>query len=308
MNKIILILLAATLFACKNSPKETKEDNKTNKAANTISSNTKNSKSEQNITVSILPQKFMAEQICGDFCNINVLIPPGANPATSEITNRQITALINSQLYFSIGHLPYEITHVSKILKKHPEITHINLSENIDLIRGKEKHGDHFHEGGIDPHIWTSYQNAKIMCRDIFNALTNKFPEQKKIFEHNYGKLINRIDSLAAITHNSLKNLKNKNFIIYHPALTYFARENGLNQIAVEYEGKSPSPLHIRKIISAAKESGTRIVLVQKQFDVTKADFIAKEINGKVVEINPLGEDWESEMMHLTKIFSENLR
>ncbi len=284
MNKnIIVVALLISIFSCT----EKKQSNK-------------------NITVSILPQKYFVEKICGNNFNINVLIPPGANPATCEMTSNQITNLLKSTIYFSIGYLPYETTHIKNVLEKNKDINHINLSDNIDLIKGKVKHGNHFHEGGVDPHIWTSCKNVKIMCNDILNTLIRFYPEHKLDFTKNYNNFVKEIDNIEEIAKKKLSGISNKNFIIYHPALTYFARENGLHQIPVEYEGKSPSPIYMKEIIKTALNTNTKLVLVQQQFDSEKAKFIAKEINGYVVEVNPLSNDWSAEMLRIIDIFRKN--
>jgi len=275
-------------------------------SAFSISCSNKNN-NEKNITVSILPQKYLTERICGNTYNINVLIPPGENPATCELTTKQIKLLLNSKLYFSIGFLPYETNHIRNILEKHQNVRHINLSQNLELVRDMIKHGDHYHEGGIDPHVWMSASNVKDICETIYKNLVNTFPKDSKMFDNNYNELIGDIESLDIKISNTLQNKINRNFIIYHPALTYFARDYGMNQISLEYEGKSPSPKHIQNIIEVAKKTNTRIVLVQKQFDIEKANFIAKEINGKVIAIDPLNENWLEEMNKLLNILDKNL-
>lgn len=267
---------------------------------------TEKKKANKNITVSILPQKYFVEKICGDGFNVNVLIPPGSNPATCEMTSSQVTDLLKSTIYFSIGYLPYETTHIRNLLEKHKDVNHINLSDNIELIRGKVRHGDHFHEGGIDPHIWTSCKNVKIMCKDILDALIKAYPDNKLVFTDNYDKFIEEINKIDKVAKEKMANIDNKNFIIYHPALTYFAKDNGLNQIPVEYEGKNPSPVYIKEIIKTALDTDTKLVLVQQQFDTEKAKFIAKEINGNVVEINPLSADWAKEMLRIIEVFEKN--
>jgi zinc transport system substrate-binding protein len=285
MRNILLLALILAIFSC-----------------------TTKKQISNNITVSILPQKYMVEKICGEGYNINVLIPPGSNPATCEMTTNQVTDLLKSSIYFSIGYLPYETTHIKNLLEKHKELNHINLSDNIELIHGLVKHGDHFHEGGVDPHVWTSCNNVKIMSKDILKGLINTYPDKKEVFTNNYNDFIKEIDSIYSNAKSTLQNLENKNFIIYHPALTYFAKEHGLKQIPVEYEGKSPSPVHLKDIIETARNTKTTLVLVQKQFDSKKAEFIAKEIDGKVIEIDPLNPDWYGEMNRLIKVFSDNLK
>lgn len=264
-------------------------------------------KDDKIISVSILPQKYFLERICGDEYKINVLIPPGENPATCELTSKQIKTLLNSKLYFSIGYLPYETTHIRNVLEKDNNVIHVNLSENMDLIKDMLKHGDHYHEGGIDPHIWTSPENAKLMCETIYETLIKTYPDNSELFTANFEKLMAEIVSLDVKIANALEDKTNRNFMIYHPALTYFAKDYGLNQISIEYEGKSPSPKYIKEIIETAKETKTKIVFVQKQFDIKKAEFIAKEIGGKVIPIDPLNADWINEIKSLAEILDKNL-
>lgn len=271
------------------------------------SSCNKSSKKENSITVSILPEKYLVERICGNKYTVNVLIPPGENPATCELTTRQINNLLNSKLYFSIGFLPYETTHIRNVLEENKSIKHINLSNNINLVKDMIEHGDHDHLGSIDPHIWTSPANVKLMCDVIYKQVSESYPNDADFFTDNYNSLIADIASLDIKIANTLENKKNRNFLIYHPALTYFAKDYGLNQISIEYEGKSPSPKYIKEIIETAKETNTKIVLVQKQFDLKKAEFIAKEINGKVVPIDPLNENWLEEMNYLLEVLDKNL-
>jgi zinc transport system substrate-binding protein len=264
-------------------------------------------KNENKISVSILPQKYLVERICGNEYIINVLIPPGENPATCELTSKQIKTLLKSKLYFSIGFLPYETTHIKNVLEENNSVTHINLSDSIILIKDMIEHGNHHHEGGIDPHIWTSPSNVMHMCKNIYKHLCETYPEDADSFTGNYNELIADIASLDVKIANTLENKTNRNFLIYHPTLTYLARDYGLNQIAIEYEGKSPSPKYLKEIIETARQTNTKIVFVQKQFDTKKAEFIAKEINGKIIPIDPLNENWLEEMYLILNALDNNL-
>ena len=58
-----------------------------------------------------------------------------------------------------------------------------------------------------------------------------------------------------------------RSFIIYHPALGYFARDYGLNQLSIEFEGKNPSPAQIRKLVDIAQKEKINTVFVDKGFD-----------------------------------------
>lgn len=100
---------------------------------------------------------------------------------------------------------------------------------------------------------------------------------------------------------------RHKLFLIYHPALTYFARDYGMEQIAIEDEGKEPNPVHVRAIIDRSREKGVRVVFIQSQFDEANARAIATEIGGEVIAIDPLSPDWKEEMISLLKIIDQKM-
>jgi len=87
-------------------------------------------------------------------------------------------------------------------------------------------------------------------------------------------------------------------FMIYHPALSYFARDYGLLQISIEEEGKEPTPAHMRALIEISKIEKIGVIFVQPEFDKRNAEVVATELGARVVEINPLSYDWEKEMIH----------
>jgi len=100
--------------------------------------------------------------------------------------------------------------------------------------------------------------------------------------------------------------MSHKTFICFHPAWAYFAREYGLKQIAIEPDGKEPSPSDIKKIIDVAKKEDIKTIFVQKEFSEDIARAIAKDIGGKTVQLDPLSENWLEMMNSLSNAFLDN--
>ncbi len=246
---------------------------------------------KQLITVSILPQKYFVEKIAGDSFEINVLIPSGASPETYEPTPSQILKTEKSAVYFEMGYIELEKNRMKGYLKNKSGLKIINCSNGIELIKKGEK--------WIEPHIWMSPENVKVIAKNIYTGLVAIAPENRKNYKNNLNTFFTEIDSINKIIETKLKNTKSKSFLIYHPALTYFARDYGLNQIPVQVEGKTPSSKYMKSIIEKAKKEGIKIIVVQQQFDIQKAKTIAQEIGGKVITINPLNYNWEEEMVSI---------
>ena len=145
------------------------------------------------------------------------------------------------------------------------------------------------------------------MANTAYQVLSEKYPEQQAIFQQNYSLLLEKINRIAKRAQEVLNHKKDKIFLIYHPALTYFAADYGLEQISIEEEGKEPNPAHLKKIIDLAREKNIHLIFIQSQFDVSNAEAIAREIDGEVVQIDPLNEDWTDEMNRLIDILAKNL-
>jgi zinc transport system substrate-binding protein len=80
--------------------------------------------------------------------------------------------------------------------------------------------------------------------------------------------------------------------MIFHPNLGYLARDYGLEEISVEYEGKEPTPSRMKELIDRARKEGLRTIFVQREYDTKNAKAIANEIGGDIRIIDPLSEDW----------------
>ncbi|MRT91740.1 zinc ABC transporter substrate-binding protein [Ancylomarina sp. 16SWW S1-10-2] len=257
----------------------------------------KNKVDNKLISVSILPQKYFIERIAGDDFKVNVLIPPGASPASYEPTPKQMKDMSKSSLYLRIGHIPFEKAWLNKLFEGNDHIKSLDMSEGIELLKGpKVQHGDHFHQDGIDPHIWSSPKTAKQLIANTYKVLVQLAPEKTQEYTTNYMKLMSDINVMDKGAETIFAQKSKKAFMIYHPALSYLARDYGLTQISIEHDGKAPSPAHMKNIIDLAKENNIKTIFIQKQFNIENATVIAKEINAELVQIDPLSADWLTEM------------
>jgi zinc transport system substrate-binding protein len=151
-------------------------------------------------------------------------------------------------------------------------------------------------ELGLDPHIWLSVKNAKIMVQNICDGLVQVDAANKSYYEENCDDYLSKLTELDNDIETALAGVSNRSFIVFHPAFGYFARDYNLKQIAVEQEGKEPDANYIVRLIEEAREQDIHVVFVSPQYSTTSAEVIADEINGKVVVIDPLAKDFISNM------------
>lgn len=250
------------------------------------------------ITVSILPEKYFVERIVGEDYKINVMLPPGASPAAYDPTPRQLKELNNSSVYFRIGYIPFEKNYIKKFENLNPNMKIIDISKGVDLIKkGKT----------IDPHIWLSPKMVKIQIENIMKAMIRVNPQKSKKYRENYEKVKEKLEKLDKNITRKFKNRKSNKFLVYHPSWTYFAKDYNLDQIAIEIDGKTPTPKNIKNTIDFAKKENIKMILVQKQMSIQSAKIIAQEINGEVIQLDPLAENWYKNMNKIVKIFEEKL-
>ncbi len=244
---------------------------------------------EKTLYVSILPLRSLVEKIVGDDFKIEVLVPAGASPETFEPTPKQFIGLNKSQLVFNVGLIDFESTLISKI-KNQQKV--IDLSQGIATLAGSCSHCTHDHgtSHGVDPHIWTSPKALQQMAANIYEAIHRTYPDSVK-YEANYQQLWGELQELDARTAEKIEQSGIRYFIIYHPALTYYARDYGLRQIAIEEDGKEPSAKRLSDVIRQARQDDVRRIFYQNQFPASTVEIIARDIEAEYVAIDPLRED-----------------
>ncbi|MFN8240555.1 MAG: zinc ABC transporter substrate-binding protein [Bacteroidales bacterium] len=285
MRRIIIYLLLSVIASCNSGP--------TRPAGNTIS-------------VSIPPIAYFVKSIGAEKYDVNVLVPPGADPHIYEPVPGQITALRNSIAYISNGHLSFEMNWLGKFYETNPSMKKLDLSSDMDLIGVTDEHEGHGHGEGADPHFWISPKRAATFARDIFNFMCGLSPADTSDFRKNYSVLSGEIEYADSLATSRLAPYKGKTFMIFHPALGYIALDYGLIQLAVETEGKEPSASDMRHLIDEAREQNIKVILVQKGFDTKNANAIASETGAVVRVIDPLAEDWKSAVTEIINILADS--
>lgn len=278
IKKIAILLIFTTLlWGCSEASKS--DDKKT-------------------IYVTITPLRAIVEEVTGGDYTIETLVPKGASPETFEPTAKQLMALNNAEQIFSTGLINFEMSLIKSIDNSERII---NLSEGITPLAGSCSHCGHHHKHGIDPHIWTSPKAIKRIVENISSAMQRVAPDSVKYVE-NTDKLIHKLNSLDSLCSSKIKANNVDAIMIYHSAFTYYANDYGIEQIAVEQDGKEPSPRQLTALVDKAREHNIRRILIQPQYSRDKLRALADECNADIVEVDPLSEDIIAEIERVTNI------
>lgn len=260
---------------------------------------------ENRAVVSIAPLKPLVEGILGDDFEVSVLVPLGASPETFEPTPKQLQEVESARFVFGTGLLEFEQELLHRIARNEQII---NLSQGIELIAGTCSHAHHNHScghaHGVDPHIWCSPKSLGKMAENMHSAIATEMPDSTKYSER-YTTLCIKLLELDEEIAEMCRQSPRTTFMIYHPALTYLARDYGLTQVAVENEGKEPSAKHLARIIEQARNEGIKHIFYQSEFPASSVEIICQDIDATAMEINPLAEDIFANIRHIVTLITE---
>ena len=179
---------------------------------------------------------------------------------------------------------------MGKLINVNKKMLVVDCSQGIEL---QETSGENEHEPeAMDPHIWMSPLNATIMVQNICDGLVQVDPPNRAYYEQNRDDYLQNLTKLDQDMRNSLSSITKRIFMVYHPALSYFARDYNLTMLFVEEEGKEPTAADIARLIKQAKEYNIKVIFASPQFNPESARVIAKAIGGKVVFIDPLAREY----------------
>lgn len=273
-----------------------------------------------NIMVSILPQIDFVERIGGDQVTVTAMIPPGFSPATYNPSPEQIQKLSEADIYIRIGHIPLEKAQMSKLQDLNPDMVVVDSSIGVDL-RNIESHShgeeDEYHDEheeeqketiNQDPHIWLNPNLVKIQAENIYQALIKASPENTEYFETNKNKFLSDLENLDLKLKEAFQPISEETILVFHPAFGYLADAYNFHQEAIEIEGKDPTIENIQKIIDESKKDNIKVIFVQKQFSTQSAQVIAEAIEGTVVQIDPLAQNYFENMENMAQIITTNLK
>jgi zinc transport system substrate-binding protein len=297
---VSLTLLASAVVACASGPAPSKGTGSTD--------------SKLDVTVSIVPQRYFVERIGGDHVTANVMVEPGASPATYEPKPEQMKALSDAAAYFSIG-VPFESAWLDRIAAANEDMVMVDTIANVERMsmathhhhEGEEEGERDYTEAPPDPHVWVSPVLVKAQSHTICEALVELDPVHEADYRANLKAFVADIEALETDVRATLTGLESKKFMVFHPSWGYFARDFGLEQIPIEVGGQEPSPQELAHLIEEAQEENIQVVFAQPEFSTKAAETIANEIGGRVLMISPLAEDWLANMRKVSETFAEVL-
>lgn len=261
------------------------------------------STAKMQVAVSIGPLGNFAKEVGGNMVDVHVLVQPGASPHTYQLSTDQMEMLSKASVLVLNGVNLEFWADKAVDAANNTKLIVVRTAEGLPIVGSDHGHDhEHEHEGG-NPHVWLNPVYAIHQVEKIRDAFIKADPEHKAEYKENAARYINELKNLDSQIRAKVKTFTSRDFITFHSAWIYFAKEYGLREAAVieETPGREPSPTEVGDIVKICHRIKAKAVFAEPQFSPKAAQVIADECGAKVLMLNPMGRPPEYnyiDMMH----------
>ena len=252
------------------------------------------------VAATIMPLQAFVDYIGADTINTQVLLPPGSDPHTYELTPRERMRAEKAHVIIMIGvGMPFEASFVSQVKGTNQDVVIINTSQSVSLLQEEDGHG-------IDPHIWLSPVTAQQIVTMIAEELSRVRPAYAIQYHERATAFVEELQELDSEFSDVLSRAQTTTFLVTHPSWGYVADEYGLTQVSMYDHGKDPSPRTIKSLIDTAKAHDISVIIADPLENQNAARVIADAISGEVVVISPLAYEYVDNMRRFLYTITRN--
>lgn len=171
---------------------------------------------------------------------------------------------------------------LDKVVKDRPKLKIVNASKGIDLIKDKNN--------TENPHVWVSISLHEKQIDNIAAGLSKYDPGNAKTYRKNADAYVARLKEFRVRMSDFIKTVRNRDIITFHEAFPYFAKEFGLNIVAVvEREpGSEPDARELARTIDIIRKEKVRVLFAEPQYSAKSAKIIARETKAKLYTLDPI--------------------
>ncbi len=236
------------------------------------------------VLTTIAPLYSFTRNVAGDLADVDNLLPTGIGPHEYSFSPADIKKITEAHILIKNG------VNLESWLDRL-----IASAQGRDAQTGKERLTVVDTSLGVeiineDPHIWLSPKNAIIQAKNIRDALVKADPDSSERYMENTEKYIKRLETLDKDIKDEVRTWERKEFVAFHSAFLYFARNYGLKQVAViqEFPDKQPTPKHIADVINTIKKTGVKAIFSEPQFSHKIVKTIAEDLKLQVFSLDTL--------------------
>ena len=241
------------------------------------------------IIASIAPVEYLAKAVGGDKIEVQSLAKGDVH--SYEPKPNDMKAVAKARIFIAAG-LEFEEAWIPRFKASAKNLVVVKSDAKIAKLkeeREEQAEHDEKHEAHADPHVWLNPMLAITMARNISDALIDMDKANKDFYLENFQKLMNDLLAFDESAKESLAGLKNRKFVVYHPAWGYFAAHYDLEQISIERSGKEPKIDEMASTLKMIKDENIKVIFADPNRSQKSAQILASHTGAKVELLDPLG-------------------
>ena len=239
-------------------------------------------------TASLPPVAGLVRAVGGEAWAVDSLVGPGQDPHAYEPTPHQVAALASSRVFFCTG-MPFEEALAARVAAAYPRVRIVSLAPG-------ENHEDHGHDHGHSHdeaavHGWLSPHNLEAWARAIAGELAASDPAGADAAAGRLDAWLDALGREEEETRAAVAGSGVRAFAAWHPAYGAWAAEFGLEQIALEADGRAPGPRTLAAARARIAATGAKVLLAQSGAEAARAEAFARDAGLRVAVVPPLADD-----------------
>jgi len=272
------------------------------------------------VVTTLFPLQSFAQAVGGERAEVELLLPPGAEPHAWEPRPSDIVRLAHADLFIFVSEqmepwVPDVIRAAdNKIMRLVEAGSGMAAKQTVRPAGPYDTEHDEPHGSAYeDPHVWLDFSYDQYIVDSIAAALIALDPDHAEFYRRNtatYKKKLLDLDQryregLAQCTHTEI-------ILGGHAAFGYLVERYGLKQIPLYgfSPNAEPTPRRMAEVITIAKKHQAEAVFFEEFVSDRLAKAIAEELGAKTLVLNPganVTEEQRKQKMTFLSIMEQNL-
>jgi zinc transport system substrate-binding protein len=257
------------------------------------------------LVVSLSAYREVAQALAGPRWEVMVALPKGGDHENFAPTPGHMRLLYGADLYWASG-MGFERRLVPALQKAGTALQVIQAEDSCTAEH--HDHSGHHHHDHDDLHRWL---DPTLVMQDadlVTAALIALDPPAAEEYRQRNAAFKVQGERLATELREVLEPFAGEPIFVYHAAFGRFAEAFGLEQVALERDGREPSLRELSDLTKRARAAGAAVVYVQPQYRRSSAEALARALEARVVEVDPMAEDWADNLRRLARQFAQDLQ
>ncbi|PXW93047.1 zinc transport system substrate-binding protein [Streptohalobacillus salinus] len=267
------------------------------------------------VITTLYPLAFFANEIGGEYINATSILPSGSDAHTYEPTSKTMIEIAEADLFIYNEQTSESYAENIEASLSGESVTFLEAAEGIELITylhdhedehdDEDDHAEDEHEdedehsdddahddedagGDVDGHVWLSPTSSIELSENIMTALIELAPEHEAAFREGFAALKVRLEALDQDFHDTIDGLDDKTILVTHAAYNYWARDFGIEQIAVSGLSPSnePSQRQLIEILDLVENQNLNYILFEQNITSQVSEVITEEANLEVRQLH----------------------